>query len=86
MSDAVERALDSLRPGLAVDGFDLRLESIDHDGRVHIVLDATPQACADCLVPEPTMVAILEAAIRDEDPRLGPVTLTMPPVHPDGSL
>lgn len=78
MSEAIERALDSLRPALAVDGFNLRFESIDEQGQINVVLAATDDACADCLVPEATMLAILEAAIHQEDPTLGSVVLTMP--------
>lgn len=72
---AVETALQNLRPGLAADGFDLRLESIA-GGAVEVVLEAKPDACLDCLVPEEMLVSILETAIRDQDPSLDRVVLT----------
>lgn len=73
--DAVEAALDQIRPSLAADGFDLRL--VGKTGNtVELVLEAKPDACMDCLVPDEVLVQILEAAIRDEDPSLDRVVLT----------
>lgn len=70
----VNAALDNVRPGLEADGFDLRLDSISGDA-VQIVLEARPDACMDCLVPDQMLVAILETAIRDQDPTLDHVVL-----------
>jgi Fe-S cluster biogenesis protein NfuA len=75
-SSAVENALEGLRPGLAADGFDLRLLAIEPGGRVDIVLEAKPDACLDCLVPQEMLVQIIEAAIRERDTRLDRVVLT----------
>lgn len=73
---AVETALDQVRPALEADGFDLRLDSIAPDGAVQIVLEAKPDACLDCLVPDEMLVQIIETAIRDQDPNLDHVVLT----------
>lgn len=73
---AVETALENVRPALAADGFDLRLDHIAADGAVGIVLEAKPDACLDCLVPDELLVQIIETAIRDEDPSLDHVVLT----------
>jgi Fe-S cluster biogenesis protein NfuA len=83
---AVEKALDNVRPALEADGFDLRLQQIVGDGDVEIVLEAKPDACHDCLVPDEMLVQIIETAIRDEDPSIQRVTLTKvgfegPPQH-----
>jgi len=72
---AVDEALESLRPGLDADGFELRLGSIRPDGDVEVILEARPTACLDCLVPEKQMVALLETAIHDRDTKLGKVIL-----------
>jgi Fe-S cluster biogenesis protein NfuA len=72
----VETALDNVRPALDADGFDLRLGSIGDDGQVGIVLEARPDACLDCLVPDEMLVQIIETAIRDKEPTLRQVTLT----------
>lgn len=72
---AVEAALELLRPGLGSDGFELRLGSIDPDGSVQVILEARPDACLDCLVPEDMMVRILENAIRQKDASLDHVTI-----------
>lgn len=72
---AVETALDQIRPSLAADGFDLRLAGTT-GGTVEVVLEAKPDACLDCLVPDEMLVQILETAIRDEEPGLDKVVLT----------
>ena len=51
----------ALRSSLAADGY---LMAVAEDGpRVHVTISATPQACADCLVPKDLMRGILEQAI-----------------------
>jgi len=72
---AVETALDNVRPALDADGFDLRLDSLGDDGTVGIVLEARPDACLDCLVPDEMLVQIIETAIREQEPNLSRVTL-----------
>ena len=72
----VETALENVRPALAADGFDLRLDHIGADGSVGIVLEAKPDACLDCLVPDDMLVQILETAIREQGPGLDHVVLT----------
>ena len=63
--EAVEAALTTLRPSLAADGFELRLGEIIGDA-AHVVLEAGPDACGDCMVPDDILVAILEQAIGDK--------------------
>jgi len=63
----VEEALDVLRPGLAADGFALKLGAVDPGGSVKVILEAGPEACLDCLVPDEVMTRILEDAIREKD-------------------
>jgi hypothetical protein len=72
---AVEDALVSLRPGLAADGFNLKIGSLDAGGAVQIILEARPDACLDCLVPDQMMVLMLADAIRQRDPSLNRVEL-----------
>jgi Fe-S cluster biogenesis protein NfuA len=72
----VETALEEVRPALDADGFDLRLGSVDDDGDVAVVLEARPDACMDCLVPDEMLVQIIETAIRDKEPSLRHVTLS----------
>lgn len=73
---AVESALEKVRPALDADGFDLKLDSVGDDGAVSVILEARPDACLDCLVPDEMLVTIIESAIRDEDSSLTGVTLT----------
>lgn len=75
MQQAVEKALDNVRPALAADGFDLRVGSIEADNSVRVILEAKPDACLECLVPDEVLVAILDKAIRDQDPSVGTVTV-----------
>jgi len=51
----------ALRSALAVDGY---LLAVAEDGdRVRVTISATPQACADCLVPPDLMRGILGQAL-----------------------
>ncbi len=82
MNEPIERALESLRPAMGADGFELRLGSIDPDGSVRIVLEAGPNACMDCLVPDDVLVGILERTIRAEAPAVGRVVLEKRNIDP----
>jgi Fe-S cluster biogenesis protein NfuA len=73
--DRIEKALQRLRPGLTADGFELRLDSINSDRSVSVALDAKPNACMDCLVPDQLLIGMLEQAIRKEDPTITRVIL-----------
>jgi Fe-S cluster biogenesis protein NfuA len=75
MKDAVEQALTDLRPSLAADGFDLKIDSLTGD-EVSVGLVAKPDACMDCLVPDDMLVQILETSIRKRYPALAGVVLT----------
>jgi Fe-S cluster biogenesis protein NfuA len=73
---AADAAVQQLRPALTADGFDLRLGPARTDGAVEIILEAKPGACLDCLVPEETMLAVIETALREEGEATGRVILT----------
>lgn len=75
-STAIETALEKLRPGLVADGFDLRLQTIGDDGSVEIALEAKPDACLECLVPDAILVQVIESAIRDQQGSVEKVILT----------
>ncbi len=51
----------ALRSTLAADGY--LLEIAEAGTRVQVTIAATPQACADCLVPKDLMRGILEQAL-----------------------
>jgi hypothetical protein len=51
-----ERAV-ALRSALAADGY--LLDIAEQGTRVRVTISATPQACADCLVPKDLMRSIL---------------------------
>jgi hypothetical protein len=74
-NSAVESALETLRPGLGSDGFELRVGAIAPDNAVQVILAATPDACLDCLVPDELIVSMLEDAIRQQDPAVSRVDL-----------
>ena len=52
----------ALRSSLAADGY--LLEIAEHGTRVRVTISATPQACADCLVPKDLMRGILSQALE----------------------
>ena len=58
LRDAVEAALDRLRPGLVADGGNVELVGIDTDGTVRVMLQG---ACASC----PAQLATLRVAIEE---------------------
>ncbi|MGH3234469.1 MAG: hypothetical protein ACRDOH_14670 [Streptosporangiaceae bacterium] len=49
-----------LASSLATDGY--RMEIAEAGDRVRVIITATPQACADCLVPKDMMRGILGQA------------------------
>ena len=51
----------ALRSSLAADGY--LLEVAEEGARVRVTMTATPQACADCLVPADLMRGILGQAL-----------------------
>jgi hypothetical protein len=55
-----ERAV-ALQSTLAADGY--RMEIAEEGDRVAVTIIATPEACADCLVPKDLMRGILEQAL-----------------------
>ena len=58
LTDAeLKTSLDGLIAGLSADGYVLDVRS-SGDGRVEITIDATAEACADCLVPKDVMRSI----------------------------
>lgn len=74
-SGAIERALDELRPGLDADGFRLGLHRLDSDGQVVISLEALPEACFDCLVPDALLAQMVEMTVREHVPQVSGVAL-----------
>jgi hypothetical protein len=60
---AVDTALQQFTEMMATDGYVLSWTPVDEE---HIVvrIDATPEACADCLVPAPVMAAIMDKALE----------------------
>jgi Fe-S cluster biogenesis protein NfuA len=67
-------ALDSIRPGLEADGFDLYVKS-ETAGDVIVCLAATAEACLDCLVPDDLLQQIVESALREAAPGIRKVIL-----------
>jgi hypothetical protein len=62
---AIERALIQVSRGLAPDGFSLTFEESE-DGRVVVTLEATAEACLDCLVPDEMLLRIIAMKMADE--------------------
>ena len=64
----------ALRFTLAADGY--LLEIAEQGTRVRVTISATPEACADCLVPKDLMRAILGQTLGVPDDA---IDLTYPP-------
>lgn len=72
----VGRALEGLRASLAAD--DYRLDVAVEDGAVRVQVEAGPQACAECLVPEPMMENIVRDALAGTDLAGLPLDISLP--------
>jgi hypothetical protein len=73
-----ERAM-ALRSSLATDGY--HMEIAEAGDRVRVTINATPEACADCLVPKDLMRGILGQALgvpEDAIDLIYPSTSTRP--------
>ncbi len=73
--ERIDRALDEVRVGLAADGFELRVQQVTEDGWVDLVLEATPEACVECLVGDEVLQAMLQQCIAPVYPALRGVRL-----------
>ncbi|MBM0126715.1 hypothetical protein [Pimelobacter simplex] len=71
---AVDTALQQFRDMMAADGYLLSWYTVD-DTSVTVKIDATADACADCLVPKPVMEAIMNQALAKTPYRLNDVIL-----------
>ena len=70
--EAVRRALDVVRPGLAADGGNAELISVTEDGLVRLELQG---ACARCPAREMTRRLVLEPALRARVPGVSGVII-----------
>jgi hypothetical protein len=66
MSEALEQALATIRPSLGADGYDLRIGDDSDESTVEVILEASPDACADCLVPDDVLVQIIQIAANEQ--------------------
>ena len=69
----------ALRSTLAADGY--LMEIAEDGGRVRVTISATPDACADCLVPKDLMRAILGEALG-VSPDAIDLAYPLEPAHP----
>jgi hypothetical protein len=53
--------LRALQLSLSADGYEMRV--LEHGDRMDVSISATPEACADCLVPKPLMRGILQQVL-----------------------
>lgn len=60
----VAHRLSSITVALAADGYLLTVDG-PSDGRLTARIEATPEACAECLVPKQVMGGLLAQAIGD---------------------
>jgi len=71
--EEVRQRLGAASEMLAADGYRLHVARSEPAGEqgsiVQVVIEATPEACADCLMPKATMVQILEHMLGDMDDR-----------------
>jgi Fe-S cluster biogenesis protein NfuA len=69
--------LEALRESLRADGADLELVRIDNEvATVQLLLG--PEVCADCILPRPSLEAVLRVAIARRHPSVSKVHLIDP--------
>lgn len=73
-------ALQQLRDVLTGDGYDLDW-ALNERNQVSVKVVAGPDACADCLVPQPIMAAILADALSSTPYRLQSIELPSSATH-----
>jgi len=73
-------ALQQLRDVLTGDGYDLDW-ALSPANQVAVKVIAGPDACADCLVPQPIMAAILTQALSDTPYTLESIELPSSAAH-----
>jgi hypothetical protein len=65
-SAEVKQSLEPIAQMLASDGYELVVEV--QDGLIELAVEATADACVDCLVPQATMEQIIRARLAESDP------------------
>jgi len=73
-------ALQQLRDVLTGDGYDLDW-ALNERNQVSVKVIAGPDACADCLVPQPIMAAILTDALSSTPYKLQSIELPSSASH-----
>jgi hypothetical protein len=73
--EVVDRALELIRPALAADGFDLRAGTVE-GGMVEVVIEALPDACMECLVPDDLLIQIVTDAVEADVGKVPMLRLT----------
>jgi Fe-S cluster biogenesis protein NfuA len=63
MIEHIERALEPIRASIQADGFDLQVEGFEK-GVVSLVVQAGPEACHDCLLPQEHLQLRLEDRLK----------------------
>lgn len=75
MNESLNRVLNVFRPALQADGFDLALDTVQSGVVVVRVLHG-PDACAECLMPDDRLGAMLKNAFQESVSGVTEVILT----------
>lgn len=73
----VTERLSDIAAALAADGYLLTVDG-PSDGRLTARIEATPEACAECLVPKQVMGGLLARAIGDDSLAEDAIDLSYP--------
>jgi hypothetical protein len=75
MNRALELAIEELRPSFEADNFKVVLDSLSDDGEVVIGIEAMPEACVDCMIPDGLLLQVVEACVRRHAPGVKAVAI-----------
>jgi hypothetical protein len=81
VAEEVMQRLEPVSRMLGGDGYSLQVE-LHEDGLIAVAVEATPEACVDCLVPSEVMEGVLRANLGEDDLQAGGHELTLK--YPDG--
>lgn len=73
--EAVDRALDPLRPGIEADGGEIMVQA--EAGRISITLRFAPETCGDCILPADMLEAMVNDALEGVVQEAEAITVTV---------
>jgi hypothetical protein len=72
----VEQALGEIKERLALDGY--TLSATESHGEIQIIIEAGPNACAECLSPKPILERMIASELEQKGVNYHKINIIMP--------